>query len=526
MSRTPTASASEEPRFGARATTGASVMRGGLWKMLSNALPQLYSLVLSIAAARYLGPDGMGRQSFIAFVEFSIIEIGSSGFAMALQRYVGEAVGAGLERQARWLAYAVLRIELGAAVLGGGVLVVLSLVGQQPQAAWIFAGVAAASGILASVPGAVLTGVQRWRQATMAGLATSGVGTIATVIVLTLGGRISSMFAVEAVSLVIVLVWTGALARGALSELSDEAVPAPELRRQALRFAAYSSGGILLYLIVWRRSEFFFLNHYSPNRQIAFYSIAFAVVTSLVRLPSAMGEVLAPAVATLFGAGEHARIRRGFSRALRLLLLMTMPIAAAAAALGPQTLELIWGHAYKPAQDPFLIMVAGSLLTPLAVLGASLVAGLGKVRLPLAANAAAAAVDIGLAFALVPHHGAIGAAIANAGAQAAAGLPLIVYSTRLSGPIRWEPGALVRCLVFSALGGAAAWAVVTALGGIAGVVLGLIAGAVVFFAAAAVVGILPQEDAAWLAGVIGPRGGDMPRRAVLALGLRAKGPRA
>ena len=41
-----------ETATGAGATTGARVVRGGLWKMLANALPQLYTLVLSIAAAR------------------------------------------------------------------------------------------------------------------------------------------------------------------------------------------------------------------------------------------------------------------------------------------------------------------------------------------------------------------------------------------------------------------------------------------------------------------------------------------
>jgi O-antigen/teichoic acid export membrane protein len=488
--------------------------------MLSNALPQLYALVLSIAAARYLGPDGMGRQSFIAFAELSTIEILSSGFAMALQRYVGEAVGAEQGSQARWLALTMFRIELAAAGLGGAVLVALGLSGQKPEAAWIFAGLAVVSGVLATVPGAILTGLQRWREATVAGLATGGVGTVATLVVLALGGRISAMFAVEAVSLLLALLWTGLLARRALPAVAGHLTPAPELRRRALRFAAYSSAGGLLYLIVWRRSEFFFLDHYSPDREIAFYSIAFAVVTALVRLPSAMGQVLAPAVATLLGAGAHERIRRGFSRGLRLLLIATMPIAAAAAALGPTTLRLIWGDAYSATKYPFLIMVAASLITPMTVLASSLLAGLGQVRLPLLANAGAGIVDIGLAAALVPHHGAIGAAIANGGAQATAGLPLIVYSSRLAGPIRWEPGALLRCALLSALGGAAAWGVVTALGGAVGIVLGLLAGATAFFVPAALIGFLPREDAAWLSELLGSRAGDAPRRAVLALGIR------
>ena len=510
------------PAYGAEATTGSSVVRGGLWKMLSNALPQVYALVISVAAARYLGPDGMGRQSFIAFVELSVIELLTSGFAMSLQRYVGESVGAARSGQARWLARAIFRIQLAAAVIGGGVLVALGLLGSEPGAAWIFAGLATFSGVLASVPGAILTGLQRWRDATVAGLVTGGFGTVATVVVLALGGRISAMFAVEAAVLLLVLVWTGVLARRSLSAVSTELVPALDLRRRSLRFAAYASASGLLYLIVWRRSEFFFLNHYSPDSEIAFYSIAFALVTAVVRLPSAMGQVLAPAVATLLGAGEHERIRRGFSRALRLLLIVTMPIAAATAALGPQAIRLIWGDDYAPTRDPLLIMVGASLITPVTVLASSLLAGLEYVRLPLAATAAAGVVDLGLAAALVPHHGAVGAAIANAAAQVTAGVPLILYAARRAGPIRWGWNGLVRCAAVSAAGGAGAWGVVTVVGGIAGEVLGLLAGSAVFFATAAAFGLLAREDAVWAADVLGSRAGELPRRRVLALAIRER----
>jgi O-antigen/teichoic acid export membrane protein len=512
----------ERTRFGAEATTGSSVVRGGLWKMLGNALPQVYALVISIAAARYLGPDGMGRQSFIAFAELSVIELLTSGFGMSLQRYIGESVGAERGAQAQWLARSVFRIMAVAAVVGGGVLIALGLFGREPKAAWIFAGLAAFSGTLASVPGAILTGLQRWRDATIAGLVTGGFGTVATLIVLALGGRISAMFAVEAASLLMILIWTGVLARRSLSAVSDEITPAPDLRRRSLRFAGYSSISALLYLIVWRRSEFFFLNHYSADREIAFYSIAFGLVAAVVRLPSAMGQVLAPAVATLLGAGAHERIRRGFSRALRLLLIVTMPIAAATAALGPEAIRLLWGDAYGPTREPLLIMVAASLLTPVTVLASSLLAGLAHVRLPLVATAAAGIVDLGLAAALVPHHGAVGAAIANGAAQATAGVPMIVYSARIAGPIDWGWGSLVRCAGVSAAGGAVAWGVSAGVGGAAGLILGLLAGSAVFFGLAAAAGLLSREDAAWLSDVVGSRAGELPRRLVLALTVRER----
>lgn len=511
------AEAAAAAAVGADATTGASVVRGGLWMVLSNTLPQIYALVISIAAARYLGPNGMGRQSFIAFVELATIEILSSGFSNSLMRNIGETAGAQRLGEGRWLAFAIFRLELLAAALGAGGFFLAAGLGQTPPAAWVLAGLATASGVLASVPGAVLTGLQRWRAATVAGLAMGGFGTVATIAVLSLGGGITGMFAVEATTLFGGLVWTSVLAARAIRSLAARATPSRTLWRSALRFSAYWTAGQFVYLIVWRRSEFFFLNHYSPNSQIAFYSIAFALVAALVRIPAAMGQVLAPAVATLLGAGAHERIRTGFSRALRLILLTTMPIAAAAAALGPEAIRLIWGRSYDGAVPPFLIMVATSLVTPLTVLGGALVSGLGHVGVPLMANAAAAAVDVGLAFLLIPSHAAVGAAITNAVAQLAAGVPLIVYGARVVGPIRWEPAVLVRMAVVSAVSGGTAWAVVDSLGGVGGLVTGLLAGIVVFFVLGSVARVLTQEDGAWLADVLGPTARGVPRRLALRL---------
>jgi O-antigen/teichoic acid export membrane protein len=488
--------------------------------MLANALPQLYALVLSVVAARYLGPSGMGRQSFIAFVEATTITLLSGSFSLALMRYIGEAVGAGRAGSARWLAVRILRIEMAAALVGGGALVVIAALGGEPRDAWLLAALAVVSSTVATVPGAVLVGLQRWRDATIAGLTTGGLGVVATIVVLSLGGRITAMFVVEAIVTTIALLWTGALARGALDGLHAQPAPAPDLLRGTVRFAVFSFGGSILYLIVWRRSEFFFLQHYSSDRQIAFYSIAFAVATGVVRLPSAMGEVLAPAVATLFGAGAHERIRAGFSRALRLLVLATLPVTAAAAALGPEALRLFWGEAFSPATGPFLIMVAASLLTPVTVLCSSLLAGLGRVGVPLLAEALAAGVDIGVAFALVPHHGALGAAIASSCALVASGLPLLVYASRITGPLRVQPVALVRGAIVAGAGGGVAWAVSAAFGGGVGLVLGLLCGTAVFLGLALLVGFLPRADAEWLREVLGKRFSGPAGDALLALAGR------
>src|SRR4051794_36595417 len=94
--QTPSAVEAAEPPGGELGrTSGASVVSGGLWSILSRILPQLQLLALSIIAARYLGPDAMGRQSFIAFAAITIVMVATAGLPGSVARFVGELLGAG-----------------------------------------------------------------------------------------------------------------------------------------------------------------------------------------------------------------------------------------------------------------------------------------------------------------------------------------------------------------------------------------------------------------------------------------------
>jgi O-antigen/teichoic acid export membrane protein len=486
-------------------TSGASVLGGGVWKVISVALPQLYVLTVSIVAARYLGPAAFGRQSFIAFVELSLISLLAAGLPVALMRQVGEAIGSGRRGAVRSLFRWALSLELAGALVGGLSLAAAGLLGAEPHAAWVLAGVVCALGILHTVPSALLIGLQRWRQATVAGIATGGVSTVATIVVLALGGGITGMFAVEAAASAAILAWTVALARRALDDVAPQPAPAPDLRRRMTRTAGLASITVVLDLIVWKRSEFVFLEGFSTDEQIAFYSIAFAVVTAVVRLPGTVAGVLAPAFANLMGAGETERIRLGFARSMRLLVLVALPLVAAALALGPAAVETVWGDGFADAGAPLLIMAAASILGPISDLGYALFLGIGRLRVPLATDGFAALVNVGLALLLIPGHGAVGAALANSGAQLAAAVPIVVFARRTLRGIPWAPARLLPVLAVSAAAGTAARTCVHLIGGDAGLVAGSAAGVLVFVGLALSVGVLPREDAAWLERAVGDR---------------------
>jgi glycosyltransferase involved in cell wall biosynthesis/O-antigen/teichoic acid export membrane protein len=499
----------------AAATTGASVIRGGLWSLVSGLLPQMFTLVLSVAAARFLGPEAMGRQSFIAFVSLSATTVFASGLSNALMRSVAATLGARRPGDARGLVRWARRVQLAGALGGATVLLVPAVSGATPTAAWALAGVATALGILQTVPNAVLIGTQRFRAAAIVGLTTGGAAVPTMVLVLALGGGISGMFAVEVATVAANLLWTTALSRRALEELAPAAVRNdPALRRVTSRFALYNTAGGILSLVVWRRSEFFFLAHYSTDTEIALYSIAFAGAAVLGSITERLSGALSSAFATLHGAAAIERLRSGYARTLRLLFLLSLPAAALAAGGGPAAIRVVYGADYAGAGDVLYVLLLAIPMLPLWSVCGSLLAAVGDARSPLIASAAAATLNVALAVALVPRFDAVGAAVANVGGQAIAATLMFWFTRRRLGPlpVRRRTGSATRVLLASGVAGAATWAICAGLGGPAGLILGVGTGLAVLWALLAALRPLPADDALWLDEQIGGRVGAVARR--------------
>jgi O-antigen/teichoic acid export membrane protein len=494
-----------EPGLAAAQTTGASVVRGGMWNLVARTLPQVYVLVISVVAARFLGPDGMGRQSFIAFAALSTTMFFTGGLSIAVMRFVGEEIGRDRSGVAVALVRSAWRIALAGACFGGGILLLVALAGAEPRSAWIFAALGAAFGILHTVPSALLIGVQRWREATIVGLTTSTIAVPVTVVVLAAGGGITGMFAVEAAAGLGNLVLTGVLARRAMRALRSPPRRDRDTERATARYAAWSSLGVLLTFVVFRRSEFFFLERYSQDAEIALYSIAFAATYGLTLVFAAAAGVVIPAFATLKGAGATDRIRSGYERALRLVTMASLPIAAAVLALGPEAVRVVYGNDFSGTEPVLRVMAASLPFAPIIYISTGLLAGLGLVRPDLVIGTVGAVINLGLAFLLIPRLDAVGAGIANTGAQIAVAAGIFGYAWRLVGERPLDLRVVMRTAVASALAGAVAWGALSALSGVAGVLAGGAAGLVAFALAGRALRVLREDDARWLWDVSGSR---------------------
>jgi O-antigen/teichoic acid export membrane protein len=487
-------------------------------------LPQIYALIQSVIAARILGPEGMGQQSFIAWVQISLTFLMTGGLPIAIMRYVGESVGAGRKGAVAHLLNRGWQIEALGAVAGATILIIVATGRGELRSAWILAGIACAMSIMHTVPNAVLIGLQRFREASIVGLVLGAAGTGAVVLVLLNGGGIVGMFAVEVFVSAAAMGWAGYLARRALPERDPRSPQQRELDRRVLRYAGLASIRVLFAVIVWRRSELFFLERYSSVEEIAFYSVAFSAFAALSELPSALLATLFPAFATLYGAGQIDRIRSGFGRTLRLLIVITLPILTAVLIVGPRALTLLYGVNYTRTGGILRILLCAFPFYVLFKLGGALLQGMDLLPKMFPVDIVAMIVNFGVAIWLIPQHGAIGAAGANATAQVVGGTLLLTIAVRRVGDVSWDLPILART-VLACAAVAVAMAAGMLLEGMLGLSTAVVGGAGVYLLIAGRLGVIGWADARWLDATVGDRfGGLVGRAARLLASDRSEGP--
>lgn len=487
-------------------TAGTRAFRGGLWQSAAQIAPYAYSLVISIVAARILRPDQMGRQSYIAFVVVIVQFSLSGGLSNALLRYTGDLVGRGRRGALVSLAAWATPVSVIVGVVGGLGLAVAAAFGAAPAWAWIFAAIAVVAGVVGIVPGAMLIGAQQWQRYANVVLVTGGCSVVATVAILGVGGGVSGMLAVIAATAVARWLWMEMLSRRVLGSFGERREPLGPLRREVLGFSLAMTLPVALGLVVNQRSEFFFLAHFSNDKEIALYSIAFQATAALIAIPRAIGAILTPTVAGMVGTGDFDRIQRGYSRVLRLSLLFGLPLTAAGLALGPDLLRLLYGSGYAGAGTVLLVVALTIPLTPLGGASGALLVGYGRTRAPITISAIAATVDLALAWILVQRLDAVGAAVANTGASFVATGLLLGSAVRLAGGVHIGWTSVLRIVTISSVAAAAARLVL-----VGGNAVGMFVLAAAVFVATLALGAValravPADDATFLIHVAGRRG--------------------
>ena len=387
---------------------------------MENAISFGASLITSFLIARMLGPSRMGYIVYVLMVVNIASMLGGVGIPATTRKYMAELIGQGERGAARHIYMQTLGIQTAMATAVTSlcllwfwvyaepgyrlvaILLVLSLWPSMVNSISAFANVATED-LSANLPASVISTVVFFTVTVSTLVFHWGVMGVAV-----------SMLTMRLVDFAIRFVPTYRRIDAWKGE--GAAVP-PDLSPRMRKFAMQSVMGMLLTLIVWDRSEVFLLKHFSPDiRQIAFYSLAFSLAEKLLVFPTVFASATGTSMFAQYGR-DRTKLSALTAASVRYLGLTSIPLHIIATSLAGAAMLTFYSKQYAGAIT--VAMAAPMLCLPKAFLTPvqTMFEAVERQSYFIYATLIASALDITVAVALIPKHGALGAAIGSGCAQ-------------------------------------------------------------------------------------------------------------
>jgi len=398
------------------------IARNTGWYGLENIISSVLTLITSIAIARTLGPSKMGYIIYVAWIASVVSSLGGLGIPATTQKYMAEFLGMGDRGTARhiYLRTMVLQIALATLATTGILFWVLRDAGTGYK-------LASALIVLSIWPGMVNS------ISAMANVATEEISK-------NLPASVISMIVFFVAIIATVIFKWGVVGVGAavlitrLIDFLERLVPTMNrilaweksyvhpagLRERMIAFSWQSVASMIVAMIVWDRSEFFLLKHLcSDIRQVAYYSVAFSMAEPLLITSAVFGGATGATIFAQYGR-DKSKLPAITASTFRYIALTSIPVHIISAALAFPALLLLYGNQYKGAA--MVVTLAPLLCMPKAFIGPvqSLLQSDERQSYVIVATVLAGIVDIGVAWYLIPAHGAVGACIGSGAAQVTA----------------------------------------------------------------------------------------------------------
>jgi O-antigen/teichoic acid export membrane protein len=451
-------------------SAGRTIVGNSFWYGLETLLETVVFFGTSVVVARALGPEKLGYFSYINLFVSVLTSTGGSGLAAATGKYMAQFIG----REQFGLARAVYNFTYRYQLLGALVATVVGVSGM-----WFFGDkhfrVMSCILILSIIPG-----VMSWvpAQANLAfeefsKNAKSAFGYIfaySAVILLTLHFHwdLVGIASASLVGRMVEVVLRTVPLHAKLRALPLEPLPA-EIAKLVRRFCFQAMGIQFLMAVVWNRSELIFLRRYSTLEQMGLYSTSAGLASKLLLVPRTFGSATAVTL-MVESSRDPERVDSIVKNASRYLLLVAVPVHLGAAAIASEAIRFAYGARYAGAVP---VMVIASILSlPLAFqqIPDTLINAADRQRRIFLWLAVTGVLNMGLDWAFIRHHGAVGAAWGNGLAQGF-GLCALWMEARRYYTFSFPRQAAARLLLAGSIMAAVALALVRTVHGLPGLVL-------------------------------------------------------
>ena len=194
----------------------------------------------------------------------------------------------------------------------------------------------------------------------------------------------------------------------------EAAAMEPGRMSRLLRYAGPRAPAALFsQLLFW--TDLFVLTRYVTDTEVGVYAAVLRAGQVMVLFLTSVSLMFSPFVADMHNRGERERLDRLFKALTRWTLAATVP-AFLILAVAPDQVLRIFGSEFtgSRAEAALLIVLAGQLVNVATGSVGFVLIMIGRTGWDLGVYAASLTLNLGLAFALCPRYGMIGAGVANA----------------------------------------------------------------------------------------------------------------
>jgi O-antigen/teichoic acid export membrane protein len=437
------------PATPASPTNSKTIAKNSFWYGVETVVGFVLTAFTSIVIARKIGPTRIGYFLYVWWIVGVVGTVGLLGIPAATRKYMSEYFGRGRMGIAKTFFYKTLLMQTGVAavITLGGLAAFWFWADRQYRVMSLFMIGSIFPYMVNSIAAGANTALEDLRANVPASMVSTGTYVIAVFLSLYMGwdllGIAVGMFLMRALELPVRLIPVMRRLNQHQPEPLDQA-----LSKRMFVFSGQSLVLMILGLIVWDRSEMIVLKNFCADiRQVAFYSVAFNITERLLVFSQVFGTATGATIMAQYGR-DSARLRDIAGTTIRYLALIAFPVHLGLAAIAAPVMWIIYGHKYMEAAP--VLAIAACMGIPKAFLlpVQSLLASWDRQDMLIRWGLVSAALNITLDFALIPKHGAIGAAVANGIAQTFSVLVLWLGALKLL-DFRLPMAGLVKTAVVS-----------------------------------------------------------------------------
>jgi O-antigen/teichoic acid export membrane protein len=451
-----------------------SVARGGRVLLLGTLGSKALRLAGDLIVGRLLGPAAFGVVAASTSLVFILTEICQLGVHRGVLRFSSVLESRGEAGRSRALARRALVVPLA----GGSVAVVAITLLREPLTRALFGAevdpwllpvfaLAIPLGGAVTVLQFAARAAKRFRaDAAVGEVARLGFPLVVTCVLIGLGqglqgvawGLAAGLFAAAVAGWFLLepgragAAGAGAAATAHTARTTDggDAQRLRDVLRVALPLALASSAVLLM-----NELDKVLLAVFRPEEEVGLYNAAFRISRQANLLLPALTGSLAPWVAPLLAEGRERELHDLYRRTTQWTLAAGLPVFAMLVLFAPQFLS-VFGPSFAGGGPLLIVLALGQLVIAVAGSAAMVLQLSGRENLELRNGAMALGLNVAMNVALIPAHGAMGAAAATAVSLSFLSVIRVVQVRKTLGAFPWS-AATGSALSVSVVAAAGAW---------------------------------------------------------------------